>query len=33
MTLVFALGIVLVNLITDVVHAMLDPRAAAGTGD
>jgi len=32
-TLVFALGIVLVNLITDVVHAMLDPRAATGSGD
>jgi ABC-type dipeptide/oligopeptide/nickel transport system permease component len=32
-TLVFALAIVLVNLITDVVHAMLDPRAATGAGE
>jgi peptide/nickel transport system permease protein len=32
-TLVFALAIVVVNLLTDVVHAMLDPRAAAGSGE
>jgi peptide/nickel transport system permease protein len=32
-TLVFALAIILVNLLTDVAHAMLDPRAATGTED
>jgi peptide/nickel transport system permease protein len=32
-TLVFALAIVVVNLLTDVVHAMLDPRAATGAGE
>jgi ABC-type dipeptide/oligopeptide/nickel transport system permease component len=32
-TLIFALAIVVVNLLTDVVHAMLDPRAAVGSGE
>jgi ABC-type dipeptide/oligopeptide/nickel transport system permease component len=28
LTLMFALGAMLINLVTDVVHAMLDPRVS-----
>lgn len=32
-TLVFALAIVAINLLTDVTHALLDPRVGIGTGE